>query len=134
MEVKFEIPEDKVIHFTENAKKRLIDEAQKYTLDIVNESERTEELLREDGASSEITNSTVIQAVRRNHTVRKKKTKIIVLRIIAEVFLFAAGIMFLPDSFVTPQKEFNIVYFSIFAIVTLAALTLTIISHFVGGE
>jgi hypothetical protein len=78
LEVKFEIPEDKVIHFTENAKKRLIDEAQKYTLDIVNESERTEELLREDGASSEITNSTVIQAVRRNHTVcppRKNRQK-----------------------------------------------------------
>ena len=105
LEVKFEIPEDKVIHFTENAKKRLIDEAQKYTLDIVNESERTEELLREDGASSEITNSTVIQAVRRNHTVRKKKTKIIVLRIIAEVFLFAAGIMFLPDSFVNSNNH-----------------------------
>ena len=47
MEIKYEIPDDKVRSFTGSAKRRLQEQAQKYTLEIISEAEKVEELIRE---------------------------------------------------------------------------------------
>lgn len=71
MEIKYEIPDDKVRNFTGSAKRRLQEQSQKYTLEIISEAEKVEELIRENGASTEITDNIIFQAVRRNRTEKK---------------------------------------------------------------
>nr|WP_300818403.1 hypothetical protein [uncultured Acetatifactor sp.] len=72
MEIKYEIADDKVRNFTDSAKNRLQEQSQKYTLEIIDEAEKIENLIRENGASTEITDNIVFQAVRRNRTEKKK--------------------------------------------------------------
>ena len=134
MEVKYEIPDDKFRNFTNGAKNRLQEQSTKYTLEIIDESEKIENLIRENGASTEITENIVLQAVRRNKTEKKKNIKIIFVRIISELLLFFSGLMFLPDRFITAEGTFNVTYFSVFAIVTIIALITTIVTYFLGGE
>lgn len=134
MEIKYEIADDKIRNFTDSAKSRLQEQSQKYTLDIISEAEKVEELIRENGASTEITDNIIFQAVRRNKTGKKKNIRIILLRIAAEVLLFVSGLMFIPETFITKENAFNIEYFFIFAIVTLIALIATIATYFIGGE
>lgn len=134
MEIKYEIPDDKVRSFTGSAKRRLQEQAQKYTLEIISEAEKVEEFIRENGASTEITDNIIFQAVRRNKTEKKKSIKTILIRIAAEILLFVSGLMFIPEMFITPENTFNLGYFFVFAIVTLTALVATIVTYFIGGE
>lgn len=134
MEIKYNIAEDKVKNFTDSAKRRIQEQAETYTLEIISEAEKVEKLIRENGASAEITDNIIFQAVRKNRTERKRDMKIIIIRILSEVLLFIAGLMFLPDKFITSENTFNIGYFVGFAIVTLTALIATIATHFMGGE
>ena len=134
MEIKYEIADDKVRNFTDSAKNRLQEQSQKYTVDIISEAERIEELIRENGASTEITDNIIFQAVRRNKTGKKKSIKIILIRIAAELSLFVSGLMFIPEMFITSENTFNLGYFVVFAIVTLIALVATIVTYFIGGE
>lgn len=134
MEIKYEIPDDKVRSFTESAKNRLHEQSQKYTLEIINEAEKVEKFVRENGASTEITDNIIFQAVRRNRTEKKKSIKNILIRIISELLLFVAGLMFIPDRFVTTENTLNIEYFIAFALVTIVALVATVVTYFIGGE
>lgn len=134
MELKYEIADDKVANFTDSAKNRLQEQSRKYTLEIINEAEKVEELIRENGASTEITDNIIFQAVRRNRTGKRKNIKIIFVRIVAEVFLFVSGCMFVPESFITADNTLNLGYFIAFAIVTFIALIATISTYFIGGE
>ena len=134
MEIKYEIADDKVRNFTDSAKNRLQEQSQKYTVEIISEAERIEELIRENGASTEITDNIIFQAVRRNKTGKKKSIKIILIRIAAELLLFVSGLMFIPEMFITSENTFNLGYFVVFAIVTLIALVATIVTYFIGGE
>ena len=85
MEIKYEIADDKVRNFTDSAKNRLQEQSQKYTLEIIDEAEKIENLIRENGASTEITDNIVFQAVRRNRTEKKKSIKIIIIRIVLKI-------------------------------------------------
>lgn len=134
MEIKYEIDDKKIQNFTSSAKNRLKEQSQKYTLEIIKEAQKVEELIRENGASTEITDNIIFQAVRRNKTEKKKKIIFIVVRIIAEILLFISGLMFIPEFFVTSEKSFNLEYFIVFAIITLIALIATVITYFIGGE
>ncbi len=134
MEIKYEIADDKVRNFTDSAKNRLQEQSQKYTLEIIDEAEKIENLIRENGASTEITDNIVFQAVRRNRTEKKKSIKIIIIRIVAELLLFISGLMFLPEMFITSENTFNLEYFVVFAIITLTALITTIVTYFLGGD
>ena len=134
MEIKYEIADDKSRNFTDSAKSRLQEQAQKYTLEIISEAEKVEEFIRENGASTEITDNIIFQAVRRNKTEKKKSIKTILIRIAAEILLFVSGLMFIPEMFITPENTFNLGYFFVFAIVTLTALVATIVTYFIGGE
>ncbi|MBQ8326586.1 MAG: hypothetical protein IJX86_05895 [Lachnospiraceae bacterium] len=134
MEIKFEIADDKVRNFTDSAKSRLEEQSQKYTLEIIKEAEKVEELIRENGASTEITDNIIFQAVRRNRTQKKRNIVLIVVRIISEILLFIAGLMFLPEKFITAESTFNLGYFVVFLIVTSIAFVATIVTYFMGGE
>ena len=134
MEIKYEIADDKVRNFTDSAKNRLQEQSQKYTLEIIDEAEKIENLIRENGASTEITDNIVFQAVRRNRTEKKKSINIIIIRIVAELLLFISGLMFLPEMFITSENTFNLEYFVVFAIITLTALITTIVTYFLGGD
>jgi hypothetical protein len=134
LEIKYEIADDKVRNFTDSAKNRLQEQSQKYTLEIIDEAEKIENLIRENGASTEITDNIVFQAVRRNRTEKKKSIKIIIIRIVAELLLFISGLMFLPEMFITSENTFNLEYFVVFAIITLTALITTIVTYFLGGD
>ena len=134
MEIKYEIADDKIRNFTDSAKSRLQEQSQKYTLEIISEAEKVEELIRENGASTEITDNIIFQAVRRNKTEKKKSIKTILVRIAAEILLFASGLMFIPEMFITTENTFNLGYFVVFALVTLIALVATIVTYFIGGE
>ena len=134
MEIKYEIADDKIRNFTDSAKSRLQEQSPKYTLEIISEAEKVEELIRENGASTEITDNIIFQAVRRNKAERKKSIKTILVRIAAEILLFISGLMFIPEMFITKESTFNLGYFVAFAIVTLIALVATIVTYFIGGE
>ena len=134
LEIKYEIADDKIRNFTDSAKSRLQEQSQKYTLEIISEAEKVEELIRENGASTEITDNIIFQAVRRNKTEKKKSIKTILIRIAAEILLFVSGLMFMPEMFITAENTFNLGYFVTFAIVTLIALVATIVTYFIGGE
>ena len=134
MEIKYEIADDKVRNFTDSAKCRLKEQSQKYTLEIIGEAEKVEELIRENGASTEITDNIIFQAVRRNKTEKKNRIKIILIRVVSELLLYISGLMFMPEMFITTVNTFNLTYFVIFAIVTLIALISTIVTYFIGGE
>lgn len=132
MEIKYEIVDDKVRNFTDSAKHRMQEQAQKYTLDIISEAEKIEKLNRENGASSEITDNIIFQAVRRNKIEKRKSIKNILIQITAEIFLFISGLMFMPEKFITAENTFDLGYFIIFAIVTSVALITTIVTYFIG--
>jgi len=137
LEVRFEIPEDKIKNFSGNAKNKIIDHAKNYTLDIINEAERIELSTHEGDSPSEITSSHVGHAANKFRSIRgvkKRKTGITILKIVSEVLILATGIMFLPEQFITENSSFNIVYFIIFIAVLAAALITTITSYFLGGE
>ena len=114
MEIKFQIPDDKIQNFTDDAKKRLKEQSQRYTLEIISEAERVEKIIRENGASTEITDNIIFQAVRRNKMEKKKSLKFILLRIAAEILLFISGLMFLPDKFITAEK--HSIYYILFVL------------------
>ena len=137
LEVKFEIPEDKVKNFSGNAKNKISEYAQNYALDIISEAERIELSTHMGDSPSEVTSSHLGHAVNKFQSissVKKKKVGVTVFKIISEVLILIAGIMFLPDQFITENNNFNIIYFIIFLIVLSAAFITTIISHFLGGE
>lgn len=134
MEIKYEIPDDKVRSFTGGAKKRLCEQAKTFTIEIVNEAEKVEGLIRENGATVEITENIVFQAIRRNKTGKKKNVKIIVMRVFADLFLFVSGLMFIPEMFITSDKTLNITYFIGYIIVTLIAFIFTVVTYFIGGD
>lgn len=91
-------------------------------------------MLRENGASQEITESIVVQAIRRNKTVKKKKIGTIILKILSEILLFISGLSFFPDKFIKSDGTLNMSYFIFFLILITASIIITIIMHFKDGE
>ena len=63
----------------------------KYTLEIISEAEKVEELIQENGASTEITDNIIFQAVRRNKTEKKKSIKTILVRIVSRATIVHLG-------------------------------------------
>ena len=100
MQINFDLSDAELTHFSQGAKNRLTEQARQYTLEIISEANKVEEMLRENGASQEITESIVVQAIRRNKTVKKKNIGAIILKILSEILLFISGLLFLPDMFI----------------------------------
>ena len=134
MQIQFDISDNEVANFSQEAKNRLTDQAKLHTLEIIREANKVEELIHEDGASQEITENIVVQAIRRNKTVRKKKIKIIILRIVSEILLLLSGLLFLPEYFIKSDNTFNMCYFIFFITLFAIALIFTITMHFKDGD
>lgn len=134
LQINFNLSDAELTHFSQGAKNRLSNQARQYTLEIISEANKVEELLRENGASQEITESIVVQAIRRNKTVRKKNVRVIILKILSEIFLFISGLLFLPDMFINSDSTLNMPYFIFFLLLIAVSLILTIITHFKDGE
>lgn len=137
MEIKFEIPDDKVVNFSGNAKNKIVEQAKEYTLEVINEAERIEWALHEDNASTEITSGIITQAARKfrapnkNKNQRRLKT---IVSIVAEVLIFVAGLLFVPEWFMTKENTLSIGFLVFYLLLFAAALGTTIVSHFVGGD
>lgn len=134
MQIQFNLSDTELAHFSQGAKNRLTEQAKQYTLEVISEANKVEEMLRENGASQEITESIVVQAIRRNKTVRKKNIGAIVLKILSEILLFISGLLFLPDMFIQSDNTLNMPYFIFFLLLITISLILTIIMHFKDGE
>ena len=134
MQINFDLSETELTHFSQDAKNRLTEQARQYTLEIISEANKVEEMLRENGASQEITESIVVQAIRRNKTAKKKNIGIIILKILSEILLFISGLLFLPDKFINSDSTLNMPYFIFFLLLITISLILTIIMHFKDGE
>ena len=134
LQINFDLSDAELTHFSQGAKNRLTEQAKQYTLEIISEANKVEEMLRENGASQEITESIVVQAIRRNKTVRKKNIGAIILKILSEILLFISGLLFLPDMFIKSDNTLNMPYFIFFLLLITVSLILTIIMHFKDGE
>lgn len=134
MQINFDLSDAELTHFSQGAKNRLTEQARQYTLEIISEANKVEEMLRENGASQEITESIVVQAIRRNKTVRKKNIGAIILKILSEILLFISGLLFLPDMFIKSDNTLNMPYFIFFLLLITISIILTIIMHFKDGE
>lgn len=134
MQINFDLSDAELTHFSQGAKNRLTEQAKQYTLEIISEANKVEEMLRENGASQEITESIVVQAIRRNKTVRKKNIGAIILKVLSEILLFISGLLFLPDMFIKSDNTLNMPYFIFFLLLITISLILTIIMHFKDGE
>lgn len=134
MQINFDLSDAELTHFSQGAKNRLTEQARQYTLEIISEANKVEEMLRENGASQEITESIVVQAIRRNKTVKKKNIGAIILKILSEILLFISGLLFLPDMFIKSDNTLNMPYFIFFLLLITISIILTIIMHFKDGE
>lgn len=136
MEIKFEIPDDKVKYFSGNAKNKIVEHTTNYTIDIINEAEKVELSTHQGDAESEVTAYHVRCAANKFRSIssaKKKKTGMTVLKILSDFLLVLVGFMFLPDQFVS-KSEFNVGYFLLFVLVLTLAIITTIISQFWGEE
>ena len=134
MQIQFNLSDTELTHFSQGAKNRLTEQAKQYTLEVISEANKVEEMLRENGASQEITESIVVQAIRRNKTVRKKNIGAIVLKILSEILLFISGLLFLPDMFIKSDNTLNMPYLIFFLLLITISLILTIIMYFKDDE
>lgn len=96
MRISFDIPDDQVDNLSSSAKTTLEGEIKKYTDSVIKEANLIEQGFREDGASEEITSSTIIQAVRKSKIHKRKKsskTMTILIKSAASVTAFIAGVL-----------------------------------------
>lgn len=134
LQIRFDIPDNDLTHFSQEAKNRLTDQAKDHTLEIIRESNRVEEMFHANGASQEVTESIVVQAISRNKITRKKKTGIILLKILSEILIFFSGLLFIPDWFIKSDNTLNWGYIVFIFIFMATSLGLTITMHFKDGE
>lgn len=134
MQIQFDISDNNLTFFSQGAKNRLLEQAKLHTLDIISEANKVEDMIHENGASQEITENIVVQAIRRNKTIRKKRMGTIILKIFSEFLLLLSGLLFIPNLFVKSDGSLNLIYSIFFLIVLTASLILTITMHFKDGE
>lgn len=98
MSIRVDIVRRKVDNFSEEAKATLEKQIEKYADDVIKEANIIEEIIREDGASTEVTSNIVLQAVRKNRTYKKKKCSkfSIFMKILSPLSILVTG--FLYDS------------------------------------
>lgn len=96
MAVQVNIDDNKIDNFSTDAQNTLAKQIEKYADDIIKEANLIEEVLREDGASTEITSNNVLQAVRKNKTnhSRKPNRMLLTMKIVSSFSLLVTGFLF----------------------------------------
>lgn len=127
MAVQINIDNDQVNNLSESAKKTLKEQAEKHVNDIIKEANLIEEVIREDGASKEITSNIIIQAVRKNKTSYNKKSSksLLLCKIISAFSLLLTGFLFDSSGF-----QNNAIKLIIF-VITLVIATISTVMQFV---
>lgn len=93
MIIQINVDEDEIDNLSSDAQITLTKQIEKYTNDIIKEANLIEEVIREDGASTEITSNIILQAVRKNKTVRNKKSSksLLITKIVSVFSLLITG-------------------------------------------
>lgn len=93
MAIRMDIDDNKLNNFSNDAQDTLKLQLEKYANDIIKESNLIAEGLREDEASTEITSSFVIQAVRKSRTSRPQKAHkhLLKVKVVSFVSVFISG-------------------------------------------
>ncbi|WP_270640203.1 hypothetical protein [Longibaculum muris] len=96
MIIQINVDEDEIDNLSSDAQITLTKQIEKYTNDIIKEANLIEEVIREDGASTEITSNIILQAVRKNKTVRNKKSSksLLITKIVSVFSLLITGFLF----------------------------------------
>lgn len=138
MQFNIKIPDKMVANFTSGAIKGLTKQVEEYAMEVVQETSRIDARSKEDGAISEITDTHIIQAAKAYRSPKRKNKKAKILQVIASILGFIAGIMFIPECFVSVGENgttsLDMVYLCFFLVVSFIALATTIISHFIGDD
>jgi len=94
--IQINVDEDEIDNLSSDAQITLTKQIEKYTNDIIKEANLIEEVIREDGASTEITSNIILQAVRKNKTVRNKKSSksLLITKIVSVFSLLITGFLF----------------------------------------
>lgn len=125
------IEDDKINNFSNGAQTTLKKQIEKYADDIIKEANLIEEAIIEDGANTEITSNTVLQAVRKNksYVSRKSNLFLLITKIMSIFSLFIAG--FLID---VSGYENNAVKFICFVVVMIVAVASTVLQFVYEGK
>ncbi|WFR55375.1 hypothetical protein QA584_17390 [Anaerocolumna sp. AGMB13025] len=118
MEIRIIIDEDKIVNFSGKAKEKLKENLEKFAMEVINESERVEQLYGEDDIKPEITASMLEQAVRQTKRSprRRKKKYITIIKVISHTTTFITGLMFDKNSLTN-----NGFYFMFFSVIFFTA-------------
>ncbi len=124
MDIIINIDNSKVDNFSSEALVTLKKQIEKHMDDIVNEAHLIEDAIREDGASIEITSNMVLQAVRKNKTIRKKKSdkRLLIFKIISSFSLLITGFLF--DSEGYQNNVLKLILFIVFLVVACVSTVL----------
>lgn len=133
MPVKIEIEDNNLLYFSEDAKEELKTQAEKYTFEIIKETGRLEESIRDDDNSTpEITRTLVKKAIYKykdSLVVSQKRNNLILIKITSTISIFVAGILCDFDDFKT-----NTVQLIIFIIISLIAAISTTLMFVKEGD
>lgn len=124
MAITVTVNDTKIDNLTTGAQDTLKTQIEKYAEDIIKEANFLEEVIREDGASTEITSNIILQAVRKNKAFKNNKSNksLLIARIASTLSLLFTGLLF--DS--TGYQNSKIKLF-IFILVLIVACVSTVL-------
>lgn len=132
MSLKFEIDEDEIKNFSQNAKEELIMQLQEYCKNLISEAERLGANFKVDDREIEITARFIKDSaeIKKNpYYHRKKSKKNAKWNVISAISIFLAGILFDLTAF-----QSNLMQLIIFLICTTCGIFSTIMLYFKEGE
>ncbi|MBQ2970951.1 MAG: hypothetical protein IJE16_00200 [Ruminococcus sp.] len=124
MSLQVNIDDNKINNFSPDAKIELKKQINKYSDNIIKESNLIEEANREVGAEVVITSNIVLQAVRKNKIPSKKRTNktLLIMKIISSFTLLLTGFLFDKEGY-----EGELTNLIIFIIILITACTTTVL-------
>ncbi|NRT75133.1 hypothetical protein [Clostridium beijerinckii] len=125
MPIKVVIQDNNLTYFSAEAKDELKNQMEKYASEIIKETGRLEETIRDDNSTPEITRELIRKAITKykdSFNRSKKVKKFPIIKFISTISLFLAGLLFDFDSFKT-----DTILLAMFIIIfTVATISTTI--------
>ncbi len=130
MAIEINIDENKIRNLSDGAKDKLKDEIYKYVDNVVKEANLIEETMREDGATTEISSSILLQAVRKNknYSPNKKKSKILIMwKVMSTISVMMTGLLI--DSNGYKDNFVKLIFFIIFLIMACCSTVMQFVKE-----
>ncbi|WP_455810150.1 hypothetical protein [Clostridium butyricum] len=127
MPIRIEVTDENLTYFSEGAREELKNHLENYSMEVIKETDRLEETIRNDSNTPEITRTIVKRAItnyKNSFTPSKKKNKQYLIKTISSLSIFFAGVACDFSSFKT-----NTVQLIIFLILALIATISTTIMY-----